>query len=50
MQGWTEVRRFVDSGCPSQVGLHGLGPLNWAGKKIVLSLVTHNIRFRKKDH
>jgi len=27
-----------------KVGLHGLGPLNWAGKKIVLSLVTHIIR------
>ena len=27
------------------MGLRGLGPLNWAGKKIVLSLITHNIRY-----
>ena len=28
-----------------QVGLHGLGPLNWVGKKAVFNLVQHNIRF-----
>ena len=27
-----------------QVGLHGLGPFNWVGKKVVLSLVQRNIR------
>ena len=27
-----------------QVGLHGLGPFNWVGKKVVLSLVQQNIR------
>lgn len=31
-----------------QVGLHGLGPLNWMGKKAVFNLVQHNIRWSPK--
>ena len=34
----------------TQVGLHGLGPLNWMGKKAVYNLVQHNIRFFEKHH
>ena len=41
----TELK--VSSGSPSSlhIGLNGLGPLNWLGKKLVFRLVRDNIRW-----
>jgi len=40
-----EILEFaLGNSTEAKVGLHGLGPLNWMGKKAVFNLVQHNIR------
>lgn len=40
-----EILEFtLGNSTQAKVGLHGLGPLNWMGKKAVFNLVQHNIR------